>query len=186
MNIGKYSYLPERVIQIILESIDGDDDKLSSAAIKALKKMEIYDCESPIEYIFVFSYIMVSLIGGVGDMFALIPQAQIKLKNGKVYYADFLLDSGKITGRLGRFNIPIRARETCKIVIECDGHDFHEVTKEQVARRNERDYHLKSNGFDVIRFSGSQIYNDPFKCAKEAFEYIFRKCGGLVSEYGDL
>lgn len=53
------------------------------------------------------------------------------------------------------------------IVIECDGHDFHEKTKEQAARDKKRDRYLQSMGFKVFRFSGSEIWKDPFTCAQE-------------------
>ena len=74
------------------------------------------------------------------------------------------------------------ANNDFKLAIECDGHDFHEKTKEQVARDNEREYFLKMQGFDVLRFSGSQIYTKPFRCARQIYNYIVTKAvkGGNV------
>ena len=63
------------------------------------------------------------------------------------------------------------------MVIECDGHDFHKLTKSRVSHDNQRDYDLKIAGYDVLHFSGSQIYSDPYKCAKEVYEYIKSKVG---------
>ena len=51
-----------------------------------------------------------------------------------------------------------------KIVIECDGHDFHEKTKEQAARDKRRDRDLVAAGCKVLRFTGSEIYRDPRAC----------------------
>lgn len=48
-----------------------------------------------------------------------------------------------------------------KIVIECDGHDFHEKTKEQASRDKRRDREFQTAGFIVLRYSGSDIVNDP-------------------------
>lgn len=62
-----------------------------------------------------------------------------------------------------------------QLAIECDGHEFHEKTKEQVEYRNERDLELKKHGIDVLHFSGSQIYNNPFKCALQIIELIASK-----------
>jgi hypothetical protein len=31
---------------------------------------------------------------------------------------------------------------------------------------------LKVAGYNILRFSGSQIYNHPFECAEETFKYI--------------
>jgi very-short-patch-repair endonuclease len=44
------------------------------------------------------------------------------------------------------------------IAVECDGHDFHEKTREQVARDKKRDRALLSLGVPVFRFSGSEIW----------------------------
>ena len=54
-----------------------------------------------------------------------------------------------------------------KIVVECDGHDFHERTKEQAARDRSRDRSLTEDGYRVVRFTGSEIWRDPWGCAQE-------------------
>lgn len=54
-----------------------------------------------------------------------------------------------------------------QIVVECDGHDFHERTKEQAARDRARDRERQSAGAIVFRFTGSEIHADPFKCSDE-------------------
>lgn len=43
------------------------------------------------------------------------------------------------------------------VVVECDGHDFHERTKEQAARDRKRDRRLQQLGYVVLRFTGSEI-----------------------------
>jgi very-short-patch-repair endonuclease len=53
------------------------------------------------------------------------------------------------------------------VIVECDGHDFHEKTKEQAQRDKSRDRYLTSQGYRVLRFTGSEIYRDAEKCAKE-------------------
>lgn len=55
------------------------------------------------------------------------------------------------------------------IAIELDGHEFHEKTKQQVTRRNQRDRELISAGWTVLRFSGSEFYADPFGCIGQAW-----------------
>lgn len=54
-------------------------------------------------------------------------------------------------------------------VVECDGHDFHERTKEQAARDRSRDRELLMAGLPVLRYTGSEIYQRPFECALTAF-----------------
>lgn len=67
---------------------------------------------------------------------------------------------------------PYDAR-TC-VVVECDGHDFHERTKEQAARDRARDRDLQSAGYKVFRFTGSEIYRDAILCAREVLSEISR------------
>lgn len=56
--------------------------------------------------------------------------------------------------------------------IECDGHDFQERTKEQAARDEARDRALLSAGIKTIRFTGSEIWADPMKCADAVHDII--------------
>lgn len=65
-----------------------------------------------------------------------------------------------------------------KIVIECDGHDFHEKTKEQVKKDKQRDRTLTKLGFKILRFSGSEIYNNPKNCVMEIEELVLASMAG--------
>lgn len=53
------------------------------------------------------------------------------------------------------------------MIVECDGHDFHEKTKEQARRDKRRDRFLVSKGYKVLRFTGSEIWADPDAIADE-------------------
>lgn len=55
-------------------------------------------------------------------------------------------------------------------VVECDGHEFHERTKEQAAKDRKRDRDLQDMGFKVYRFTGSELFANPFKCAEQVIE----------------
>lgn len=61
-----------------------------------------------------------------------------------------------------------------RLVIECDGHDFHNVTKQQAAYDRARDRELLAMGIQTIRFTGSEIHHSAEKCAREAWN-IFSK-----------
>jgi very-short-patch-repair endonuclease len=61
--------------------------------------------------------------------------------------------------------------QVAKIAVELDGHDYHERTKEQVIYRNQRDRDLSADGWTVLHFSGSELYGDPARCIKEAFDH---------------
>ena len=52
-----------------------------------------------------------------------------------------------------------------KFAIECDGHEFHQKTKQQVEKDNSRMRDLQEAGYTVIRFSGTEIYHEPMVCA---------------------
>lgn len=65
------------------------------------------------------------------------------------------------------------ARRSGKIIVECDGHDFHERTKEQAARDRARDRSLIADGYTVIRFTGSELHRDSYRCAKELEDLIY-------------
>src|SRR5262245_34455764 len=45
--------------------------------------------------------------------------------------------------------------EAIRIVVECDGHDYHEKTKWQASRDKRRDRILQRLGYRVFRFTGS-------------------------------
>jgi len=109
---------------------------------------------TPIEQILFFT--MKTILPGYG--IAVSPQHVI----GK-YRVDFLLE-GDGRHLFGTKNI------LSQIVIECDGHDFHEKTKDQATRDKKRDRELQSLGFKVFRFSGSEIWKTNGQCVIESLE----------------
>ena len=125
-------------------------------------------CESPIEVVFGSAFhlccalhgtplqVLRDLTGSIGDGPFIVPQFTV----GR-YRADFLLGVGADRGRLSR----------C-VIVECDGHDFHEKTKEQAARDKARDRELLVSVAKVIRFTGSEMHSKPYECADEAWELM--------------
>lgn len=55
------------------------------------------------------------------------------------------------------------------IFIECDGHDWHERTKQQAAYDRERDRFFLAQGLPTVRFTGSEIVNYPEKCCRDLY-----------------
>lgn len=87
------------------------------------------------------------------NLWTVLPQEQI----GK-YRADFLVKP-----------VYINRNDPCaQVVVECDGHDFHEKTKEQAQKDKQRDRHLQSLGFKVYRFTGSEIWKSSGQCVPDA------------------
>lgn len=60
------------------------------------------------------------------------------------------------------------------VVVECDGHDFHERTKEQARRDRSRDREMQMRGLRIIRFTGAEIYADARLCAEEALTHLIQ------------
>ena len=68
------------------------------------------------------------------------------------------------------------------LAVECDGHDFHEKTKEQAAHDKKRDRFITSQGWQVFRFTGSEIFKDPMVASTEVEEFIHKKMCESIGE----
>lgn len=93
------------------------------------------------------------------------PQAKI----GK-YRVDFLVvleEYDPITKVLEGKNVFDLQLKREQVIVECDGHEFHEKTKEQAQSDKQRDRALQLLGFRVFRFTGSEIWRDALGCGKE-------------------
>lgn len=58
------------------------------------------------------------------------------------------------------------------LIIECDGHDFHERTVAQARKDKSRDRKLTAFGYRPLRFTGSEIFQNARACALEALSII--------------
>lgn len=109
--------------------------------------------------------------------FRFIPQYQFDI-NGKKYIADFAL--------LYRSNFCLENYQDVEwpiaCIIECDGHDFHEKTKQQAARDKKRDRDFLSQNIPTFRFTGSEINLNPSACVDEVINYASRLAENKVSE----
>ena len=55
------------------------------------------------------------------------------------------------------------------LAIECDGHEWHERTKQQAAYDRARDRELLAHGLATVRFTGSEIHHSAARCAQEVY-----------------
>lgn len=60
------------------------------------------------------------------------------------------------------------------VVIEVDGHDYHERTKEQAERDKHRDRFMTATEARVFRFTGREVWRDSIACAKEVLDYVVK------------
>jgi very-short-patch-repair endonuclease len=150
-------------------------------------------CESPIERVFYQAWsvrlIEMSLIGSPhGGSCATIIDAdqpfdnpdrvgwhdddvcQIDLFDNQVPIGDYRADF--VVQRFIREMALPPIITSAKVVIECDGHDFHERTPEQAARDKLRDRTFQSMGYVVLRFTGRELWRDPDACAEQVNDCI--------------
>lgn len=164
--------LPERAKEIMFAAMDDlsmeNDGSLS--VYWAVAMGNYLECESPIEKILhvAIDFVCVLRLKEFGNWnFVVYPQEEIYYKE-KTYRADFVMMAEKYKGN-------VQDDDVIYFVVECDGHEYHHTTKDQVNRDNERDMQIKLAGYDVLRFSGSQIFRDPFKCANDIIDYALTK-----------
>ncbi|MFH1538777.1 MAG: DUF559 domain-containing protein [bacterium] len=155
-------------------------------------------CESPIEEILLAAFISVSaerqfglkihnnknLIEFTMKMYpelTILPQAQIGVHRTDflLRYEDIIPDFDNKVKIRGGQEIPGSENVISKIIVECDGHDFHEKTKGQAKKDKQRDRILQSTGFKVFRFTGSEIWDDPIKCVDEVFVELEKASDGF-------
>ncbi len=58
------------------------------------------------------------------------------------------------------------------VVVELDGHEFHDKDKTQRSYEKARDRFLVKSGLRVLHFTGSDVVKDPFKVAHEALSMV--------------
>jgi len=168
-----FDKLPQRCKEMFFEYLNPFSPAKSKNKCNLIEVMSLdYEfCESPIEIIFDFAY-EVMMFDRIDEVPQLYIEHQFPIYTEKhTYRADFYFDTEY------EFKYHYMYENDFKLIIECDGHNFHEKTKEQVKHNNERDYDLKNAGFDVLHFSGHQIYTEPFKCANKTIDYILSKIG---------
>jgi len=65
-------------------------------------------------------------------------------------------------------------RPHINIVVECDGFDYHS-DKVRFTNDRQRDRTLTSMGYEVLRFSGSEIFRNPFGVSAELGMHLSKR-----------
>lgn len=79
----------------------------------------------------------------------------------KSYRVDFLVECIKPGGDMA----------TQGVIVELDGHAFHDKDKKQRAYEKARDRDIVRAGFKLLHYTGSEVVKDPFAVAWEAMEF---------------
>lgn len=127
-------------------------------------------CQSPIEQLLGMALWFEFVIP---EDYVLVEMQYPVRAGGKNYHLDFAIIHDQQ-------HIPEKDR--CLIAIECDGHDYHERTKEQAKHDKQRDRDLQLAGWHVLRFTGSEIHNNPLKCVREVNELYRQLAGNSLRE----
>lgn len=137
-----------------------------------MNDIDLLKCESPIEIemlhllIDIYYEIINADVNCIFKIKEFSNQKIIKTENS-TYRADFYFE----------FSFIYKEEEIddLKLIIECDGHEFHEKTKEQVIKNNQRDRDLQNKGYEILHFSGSEIYKDILQCREDIMKFIIGK-----------
>lgn len=180
-------------------SLDREEQAVTHAGARLLAdqaittiRLDLFDlqdaCESPIEWPMMLALMIVARHHGAsvkvvaprggeyGDRFEptsspRFPEYFLRIEPQAVlgeHRVDLLLTlDGSIRQSDGRLRSGSK-----RMVIECDGHDFHERTKAQAKHDRQRDRLLQSFGFLVYRFTGQEIWEDVFACAAQAIDSL--------------
>jgi very-short-patch-repair endonuclease len=168
MEVEIFDRLPNKAKEVyfsVLNELKKEDNEKLYQVLSLFE--ENFDCcQSPIEKIFMMSFYIICILRSEelkeNDLGVVVfPQYQIKTDKTR-YFADFFIFIERLHSEIS-------------VIVECDGHDFHKSTKQQVEYDNSRDFEIKKQGYDILRFSGSYIYKNPLKCANDVFDYLLLK-----------
>lgn len=156
-----------QVVRQIIDSVgDGLAESLCLGQAVRLEKI----VESPIELILGTMFLVTMKLSETDEILCLLKQndefdAKVKLTRRQCV----LVPQYKWSSYRSDFLI---LTSTGKFLIECDGHDYHERTKEQAARDRKRDREAQRHGYMILRFTGSEIFAGPFLCAAQILEAL--------------
>lgn len=100
----------------------------------------------------------------------LYPQREIQVQDKK-YRVDFLI----VMKDLRNWDEP-EIKENI-LIVELDSYLWHGSDPTQFTREKERERELKKKGYNVLRFSGREIWRDTEKCVDETIQYISNAWG---------
>ena len=137
-------------------------------------------CESPIEQLFISAFMVLVKINyfkheqisvtrdtWVNYGISVYQQHQI----GK-YRVDFLIthSSGEFIDLINLSTFPDNKHK--KVIVELDGHEFHDKDERQRRYEKQRDRFFACRGYHVFHFTGSEVVKNPFNVAAECLAYL--------------
>lgn len=160
----RYESIPENIRAIIYETHHAEADQSIVDIFDEIIEGEIV---SPVEQIFYAHW--AHYIRGA-EHIELWPQSKV----GK-YFVDFtvgVLDYFLNQTFLSQDVLEEISKECPLIAVEIDGHQWHEKTKEQAAKDKKRERFIVSNGYQVMRFTGSEILKNSIECCEQVLSLV--------------
>lgn len=140
--------------------------------------------ESPIEDLF-----WVAVQALCKAQFADINPEPVELSNGgHVFPAGIYITP---QGKVDKYRVDFLMRQSgngpdeilTPVIVELDGHDFHDKDKRQRSYEKARDRDLVRAGYRVVHFTGSDVMKDPFAVAFEVLQMLGLYVGTGIEMY---
>lgn len=152
-----------RYLDNCLEALEGVIEQRASALGSR--------CESPIELGLLKGLITVQLLDRTFRIDGM-PGGPIVTEFEAVVFVQHEVEQYRLDFAVHVTGIVDGKPKSAWIGVECDGHEFHERTKEQAQRDKARDRQLALKGFRMLRFTGSEIYRHAFVCAVDVHQAV--------------
>lgn len=144
------------------KAVQPDGDKWFARVINRISPMQL---ESPIEAIFAMHWMVAEAQQPeLEEIVTCFPHYAFR-QDGELFRPDFTVGANVMP-----YEDMVSRMHDQVIVVELDGHDFHERTKQQVAARNRKDRAIQRRGWAVCHFSGSEIVGDPDECVRHVLD----------------
>jgi very-short-patch-repair endonuclease len=159
----------ERFEQFVHEAAQGEALRYEEEIYSICER-----CESPIEALLLAALHKHTRLGCDNFQFLLTdkPDAKPAFDEAAFVYTQICVGEYRADILIHDVSMPIDLRDPSWMIVECDGHEYHERTKEQARRDKKRDRFFTAQGFKVLRFTGSEIWADPDACADEIVENL--------------
>jgi len=151
-----------------------------SQDIKEEWKDEINDklslCESPIEKLFLIEFEYQVKAEPYEEYYWIMPQ--YKINN---YRVDFMIYYHYFSKWMTKKNEYPEQNKSKSLIVELDSYLWHGSNPEQFANEKKRERELQKEGWNIMRFSGREIYRNVEKHVEEVFE-SFREIENKLPE----
>jgi len=123
---------------------------------------------SPLEQLFFIAFDTMKITEQIEPYIYCVYSTEIKCSNGKKYYPDFVFNvhhGFKTDENYGHLNL----------LVELDGHIWHEKTPNQVEKEKQRERDLVKDGYTILRYSGREVWRDPIKIVEEVHREYWKR-----------